>query len=174
MPDMYFKQMLHEDCGCSSYVVGGRSTNEVAVIDPALDISEVLDLVRLRGFTVRHIIDTHIHADHISGARRWPSHRRPGVPTRVGGRAHHPFTPLRDGDELTLGNVSLRVLHPGHRPKSVTLLVTNHARGEAPSMAVTGDTLLVGDVGRPDSARRRGRAGAVGQRAAVDGAGRLR
>jgi rhodanese-related sulfurtransferase len=63
----------------------------------------------------------------------------------------YPFRPLKDGDDLPLGNVSLRVLHtPGHRPESITLLVTNHARSEAPSMAITGDTLLVGDVGRPD------------------------
>src|SRR5438105_6789954 len=62
-----------------------------------------------------------------------------------------PYRPLHDGDVLALGNVSLRVLYtPGHRPESITLLVTNHARSKEPSMAITGDTLLVGDVGRPD------------------------
>jgi hydroxyacylglutathione hydrolase len=151
MPDMYFKQMLHEECGCSSYIVGGRSTNEVAVIDPALDIAEVLDLVRLRGFTVKYVIDTHLHADHVSGARRLAEATGAQVCMHASADVLFPFTPLRDGDDLQLGNVSLRVLHtPGHRPESVTLLVTNHARSESPSMAITGDTLLVGDVGRPD------------------------
>ena len=151
MPDMYFKQMLHEDCGCSSYITGGRSTNEVAVIDPALDIDEVMELVKLRGFTVRYVIDTHIHADHVSGARRLAAVTGADLCLHESAEVRYPFRPLKDGDELVLGNVSLRVLHtPGHRPESVTLLVTNHARGESPSMAITGDTLLVGDVGRPD------------------------
>jgi hydroxyacylglutathione hydrolase len=151
MPDMYFKQMLHEDCGCSSYVVGGRQTNEVAVIDPALDIAETLELVRLRGFHVRQVIDTHIHADHVSGARHLAAATGAELCMHESADVRFPFRPLRDGDELVLGNVSLRVLHtPGHRPESITLLVVNHARSEAPSMAITGDTLLVGDVGRPD------------------------
>lgn len=151
MPEMYFKQMLHEDCGCSSYITGGRTTNEVAVIDPALDVDEVMELVRLRGFTVRYVIDTHIHADHVSGARRLAAITDAELCLHESAEVRYPFRGLKDGDELALGNVSLRVLHtPGHRPESITLLVTNHARGEAPSMAITGDTLLVGDVGRPD------------------------
>ena len=151
MPDVYFKQILHEDCGCSSYIVGGRSTDEVAVIDPALDTREVLEVVRLRGFTVRYVIDTHIHADHVSGARRLAEQTGAPVCMHESADVLFPFTPLRDGDRLQLGNVSLTVLHtPGHRPESITLLVTNHARSESPSMAITGDTLLVGDVGRPD------------------------
>jgi hydroxyacylglutathione hydrolase len=151
VPDMYFKQMLHEDCGCSSYIVGGRDTNEVAVIDPALDIAEVLELMQLRGFTVRYVIDTHIHADHVSGARRLADVTGATFCMHESSDVLFPFTPLHDGDDLTLGNVTLRVLHtPGHRPESVTLLVTNTARAGSPSMAITGDTLLVGDVGRPD------------------------
>ena len=151
MADMYFKQMLHEDCGCSSYILGGRSTNEVAAIDPALDIAEVLELVKLRGFHLRYVVDTHIHADHVSGARRLAAATGATLCMHESADVLFPFHPLHDGDDLVLGNVSLRVLHtPGHRPESVTLLVTNHARSGAPSMAVTGDTLLVGDVGRPD------------------------
>lgn len=153
MPDMYFKQMLHEDCGCSSYIVGGRGADEVAVIDPALDLTEIQELVRLRGFTITHVIDTHIHADHVSGGRRLAALTGAAYCMHAFARdwVHFAFTPLHDGDVLHLGNVSLTVLHtPGHRPESLSLLVTNHARSEAPSMVITGDTLLVGDVGRPD------------------------
>ena len=151
MPDMYFKQVLHEDCGCSSYVVGSHHSHEVAVIDPALDIEQYLDLTHMRDFHIRYVIDTHIHADHVSGARALAEHTGAELCMHASADVLFPFRPLQDGDELPLGNVVLRVLHtPGHRPESVTLLVINHARSPEPSMAITGDTLLVGDVGRPD------------------------
>lgn len=151
MPDMYFKQILHEECGCSSYVVGSHITHEVAVIDPAMEIAQYLDVSHLRDFTVRYVIDTHIHADHISGARALAERTGATLCLHESAEVTYPFHALRDGDELPMGNVALRVLHtPGHRPESITLLVTNTARSEEPSMAITGDTLLVGDVGRPD------------------------
>lgn len=151
MPEVYFKQLLHEDCGCSSYIVGGRQTNEVAVIDPGLDLAETEELIGRHGFRVRFVIDTHIHADHVSGARALAAATGAALCMYEGADVRFPYRPLHDGDVLALGNVSLRVLHtPGHRPESVSLLVTNHARSEEPSMAITGDTLLVGDVGRPD------------------------
>jgi len=151
MPDMYFKQLLHEDCGCSSYIVGSHQSHEVAVIDPALDIEQYLDTSHDRDFHIRFVIDTHIHADHVSGARALAERTGANLCMGVGTDVLYPFHALQDGDELPLGNVTLRVLHtPGHRPESVTLLVVNAARAEEPSMAITGDTLLVGDVGRPD------------------------
>ena len=151
MPDMYFKQVLHEDCGCSSYIVGSHHSHEVAVIDPSPDIELYLDTSHDREFRIRYVIDTHIHADHVSGARALAARTGAELCLGAGADVLYPYRPLHDGDELLLGNVSLRVLHtPGHRPESVTLLVVNHARAEAPSMAITGDTLLVGDVGRPD------------------------
>jgi glyoxylase-like metal-dependent hydrolase (beta-lactamase superfamily II)/rhodanese-related sulfurtransferase len=151
MTDMFFKQMLHDDCGCSTYVVGGKSTNEVAVIDPGIDIQDVLELAEMRGFRVRYAIDTHIHADHVSGARKLAAATGAEVCMFRSADVRFPFRPLDEGEELALGNVSLRVMHtPGHRPEAICLLVTNSARAEAPSMVITGDTLLVGDVGRPD------------------------
>ena len=151
MPEVYFKQLLQEDCGCSAYIVGGRQTNEVAVIDPGLGLAEIKDLVALHGFRMRFVIDTHIHADHVSGARTLAATTGAALCLHESADVLFPFRSLCDGDVLALGNVSLRVLHtPGHRPESITLLVTNHARSEEPSMAITGDTLLVGDVGRPD------------------------
>lgn len=151
MADMYFKQLLHEDCGCSSYIVGSHQSHEVAVIDPALDIEQYLDTSHGRDFQIRYVIDTHIHADHVSGARLLAERTGAELCLGEGADVLYPFRPLRDGEELALGNVLLRVMHtPGHRPESVTLLVLNTARAEEPSMAITGDTLLVGDVGRPD------------------------
>ncbi|MGE0544305.1 MAG: MBL fold metallo-hydrolase, partial [Dehalococcoidia bacterium] len=151
MPDMYFKQILHEDCGCSSYIVGSHHSHEVAVIDPALDIEPYLDTSHGRHLDIKYVIDTHIHADHISGARRLAERTGAELCLGAGADVHYPFRPLHDGDSLPLGNISLRVMHtPGHRPESITLLVVNNARAEEPSMAITGDTLLVGDVGRPD------------------------
>ena len=151
MPDMYFKQILHEDCGCSSYIVGSHHSHEVAVIDPALDIDPYLDTSHGRHLDIKYVIDTHIHADHISGARKLAEHIGAELGLGAGADVLYPHRPLHDGDLLPLGNVSLRVMHtPGHRPESITLLVVNSARAEEPSMAITGDTLLVGDVGRPD------------------------
>jgi hydroxyacylglutathione hydrolase len=151
MPDMYFKQVLHEDCGCSSYIVGSHHTHEVAVIDPAWDIAQYLETSHMRDFQVKYVIDTHIHADHVSGARALAE--RTGAELCLGDGADvlFPFRALHDGDVLPLGTVELRVLRtPGHRPESITLLVVNLPRSPEPSMAITGDTLLVGDVGRPD------------------------
>ena len=97
------------------------------------------------------MIDTHIHADHISGARRLAAEHGAGVvPARVA-RTAYPFHALSDGCELELGRLRLRVLHtPGHRPELVSLLIVNPPRSPEPSMVLTADSLLVGDVGRPD------------------------
>ena len=151
MPDMYFKQLLHEDCGCSSYIVGSHHSHEVAVIDPALDIELYTDTSHDRALDIKYVIDTHIHADHVSGARALAERTGAQLCLGEGADVLYPFRPLHDGEELPLGNVTLTVMHtPGHRPESVSLLVTNAARAEEPSMVITGDTLLVGDVGRPD------------------------
>lgn len=151
MPDMYFKQILDEGCGCSSYIVGSHQSHEVAVIDPALDIEQYIDTSHGRHFDIKYVIDTHIHADHVSGARKLAEAAGAALCLGDGADVLYPFRPLHDGHVLPLGNVSLRVMHtPGHRPESITLLVVNSARTDEPSMAITGDTLLVGDVGRPD------------------------
>jgi hydroxyacylglutathione hydrolase len=148
---MYFKQFLNEDCGCSSYLVASRQTHECAVVDPAMDVEPYLEVMRDRGLTLRYVIDTHLHADHVSGNRRLSAES--GVPVSLGESADvcFPVQPLRDGQELPLGQMILTVLHtPGHRPESISLLVTNPPRGNEPSMVLTGDCLFVGDVGRPD------------------------
>jgi hydroxyacylglutathione hydrolase len=148
---MYFKQFLNEDCGCSSYLIASRQSHECAVIDPALDIQPYLAVMRDRGMTLRYIIDTHLHADHVSGNRRLAAEG--GVPVSLGQGAdvRFPFQPLHDGQQLLLDQVVLTILQtPGHRPESISVLVTNPPRSPERSMVLTGDCLFVGDVGRPD------------------------
>jgi glyoxylase-like metal-dependent hydrolase (beta-lactamase superfamily II)/rhodanese-related sulfurtransferase len=147
---MYFKQILNERCGCASYVIASRTTHEAAVIDPAIETEPYETLFHERNFRLRYVIDTHIHADHVSGARRLLAS---GVELCLheAARVSYHFRPLHDGQELELGQLRLRVLHtPGHRPELISILVVNPLRSPEPSMVLTGDSLLVGDVGRPD------------------------
>jgi hydroxyacylglutathione hydrolase len=149
---MYFKQMLDERCGCASYLVASRQTGEAAVIDPAITTEQYEILLAERGFRLTYVIDTHVHADHVSGARVLTG-RHPGAELCLheSARVRYPFRPLHDGEELPLGQLRLRVVHtPGHRPELISILVINPPRSPEPSMVLTGDSLLVGDVGRPD------------------------
>jgi glyoxylase-like metal-dependent hydrolase (beta-lactamase superfamily II)/rhodanese-related sulfurtransferase len=148
---MYFKQILNERCGCASYVMASRQTHEAAIIDPAIEPEPYEDLLREREFRLRYVIDTHIHADHVSGARLLASRHGGELCLHESAKVSYPFRGLRDGQELELGQLRLRVLHtPGHRPELISVLVINPPRSPEPSMVLTGDSLLVGDVGRPD------------------------
>jgi hydroxyacylglutathione hydrolase len=148
---MYFKQILNERCGCASYVIASRKTLEAAVVDAAIDTEPYSALLHERGFRLRFVIDTHIHADHVSGARRLSAAHGAALCLHESARTAYPFRALRDGEELELGQLRLRVLHtPGHRPELISLLVVNPPRSPEPSMVLTADSLLVGDIGRPD------------------------
>src|SRR5262245_53636161 len=148
---MYFKQVLNERCGCASYVIASRQTREAAVIDPAVETEPYDALLRERDFRLRYVIDTHIHADHVSGARRLAAAHGADLCLHEAAQVTYSFRPLSDGSELELGQLRLRVLHtPGHRPELISILIVNPPRSPEPSMVLTGDSLLVGDVGRPD------------------------
>ena len=148
---MYFKQCLNERCGCASYVIASRQTHEAAIIDPAIETEPYEALLHERGFRLRYVIDTHIHADHVSGARRLVAQRGGELCFHELAKVTYPFRPLSDRQELELGQLRLRVLHtPGHRPELISILIVNPLRSPEPSMVLTADSLLVGDVGRPD------------------------
>jgi hydroxyacylglutathione hydrolase len=150
-PVMYFKQILDERCGCASYMIASRQSHEAAVIDPSIQIEQYEALLQERGFRLRYVIDTHVHADHVSGARALAARCGGELCLHESARVTYPFRPLRDGEELPLGQLRLRVMHtPGHRPELISLLVVNPPRANEASMVLTGDSLLVGDVGRPD------------------------
>jgi glyoxylase-like metal-dependent hydrolase (beta-lactamase superfamily II)/rhodanese-related sulfurtransferase len=148
---VYFKQLLNDRCGCASYIVASRQTQDAAIIDPAIDTEPYDALLRDRGFRLQYVIDTHIHADHVSGARRLVAQDGGQLCLHESAHVAYPFRPLTDHQELELGQLRLRVLHtPGHRPELVSILIVNPPRSPEPSMVLTGDSLLVGDVGRPD------------------------
>lgn len=148
---MYFKQILNDACGCCSYFIASRDSKEAVVVDPAFDVQPYLDLAHERGYSIKYVIDTHLHADHVSGNRRLAAATNAQVYLHQSADVAFPFHKLGDGDELRVGQLILRIMHtPGHRPESISVLVTNPPRSPVPSMVLTGDTLFVGDVGRPD------------------------
>jgi glyoxylase-like metal-dependent hydrolase (beta-lactamase superfamily II)/rhodanese-related sulfurtransferase len=148
---MYFKQILDERCGCASYLVASRQSHEAAIVDPSIETEQYEGLLRERNFRLRYVIDTHVHADHVSGARRLQAKHGAELCLHEGARVAYPFRPVKDEEGLPLGQMRLRVLHtPGHRPELISILIVNPPRSPEPSMVLTGDSLLVGDVGRPD------------------------
>jgi glyoxylase-like metal-dependent hydrolase (beta-lactamase superfamily II)/rhodanese-related sulfurtransferase len=148
---MYFKQFLHDDSGCASYFLASRQTREALVVDPQLNIQPYLDLAHERDYRIVDVIDTHLHADHVSGNRALAAATGARLWLHEAADVRFPFNALRDGQDLHLGQLIIHVFHtPGHRPESVCLLVTNPPRSPAPSIVLSGDTLFVGDVGRPD------------------------
>ncbi len=148
---MFFRQVLHEDLGCASYVVADGG--EAAVIDPKWDVEEYLELAEEHGFAIAHVLETHNHADHVSGKGRLA--KATGATIRVPATAGVEFAhePFADGEQIRVGEVTITALAtPGHRPEHTAYLVADGSRGEEPWLVVTGDSLFVGDVARPDLA----------------------
>jgi hydroxyacylglutathione hydrolase len=149
---MILRPYYYYDLGCAAYLLGCGTLGKGAVVDArADDIDGYIAFAATKGLRLTHVIDTHVHADHRSGGRELA--RRVDATYHVHESADlmFPFTPLHDGDEIELGNTRVTVLHtPGHSPDSVCLLVTDLKRGSEPWFVLTGDTLFVGAVGRPD------------------------
>ncbi len=149
---MIFQQLLNEEAGCLSYLIGCGQAGEAVVVDPGRDrVDEYIRLARRRGLKITHILETHTHADHISGNRDLTAVTGAPILLHHSAKAVFDHLAVRDSDEIRIGAVHLRVLHtPGHTPDSVCLLVTDRSRGNDPWFVLTGDTLFIGDVGRPD------------------------
>jgi hydroxyacylglutathione hydrolase len=123
-----------------------------AVVDPqAKDVDAYVEFAQAKGMEIQYVIDTHVHADHLSGGRRLAELTSAPYCLHESADVAFDFTPLADRQELDLGNVAVSVLHtPGHTPESICLLVMDKTRAPEPWFALTGDTLFVGAVGRPD------------------------
>jgi glyoxylase-like metal-dependent hydrolase (beta-lactamase superfamily II) len=123
------------------------------VCDPIDDPDLYIRVAQENGLNIRYVIDTHLHADHVSGGRRLAEISGAEYVLHESADAQYPFRRLRDGEELDLGNVKIQVLHtPGHTPEHISLLVTDKTRGPEPWFLLTGHTLMVGDVGRTELA----------------------
>ncbi len=121
------------------------------MVDPQLDIEPYLEIAAEKGMKVTHIFETHVQADHRSGARRLAEVTGAPILVHESAGVAFPHVPLADGEEHELGNVRVTVLHtPGHTPDSISLLVTDRTRAPEPWFVLTGDTLFAGSVGRPD------------------------
>ncbi len=124
-----------------------------AVVDPQQEIVPYLEAARATSMQIKYVIDTHVHADHISGGRRLAETTGAEYVLHADAQASYNFQGVREGDVLELGNVLIRVLHtPGHTPEHISLLVTDKTRGSEPWFALTGHTLMVGDLGRTELA----------------------
>src|SRR5918999_4795150 len=150
-PRMFFRQVLHDDLGCASYVIADGG--EAAVVDPKWEAGDYLALAEEHGFRIRHILETHNHADHVSGRGR--------LAAATGAEIHVPATAelefehraLADGDRVRVGEVEITALAtPGHRPEHMAYLVADGSRGGDPWLVIAGDSLFVGDLARPDLA----------------------
>jgi hydroxyacylglutathione hydrolase len=152
---MYFKQFYLGCLAHASYLVG--SEGEAAVVDPQRDVGEYVAEAEAQGLKIKYVIETHLHADFVSGHRELSA--RTGAEIVFGSKAgaRFPHRAVREGDEIKVGKVSLRILEtPGHTPESISVLVVDREVSDAPQKVLTGDTLFVGDVGRPDLAGSRG------------------
>jgi glyoxylase-like metal-dependent hydrolase (beta-lactamase superfamily II)/rhodanese-related sulfurtransferase len=148
-----FRQVIHDDLGCASYLVGDEDAGVAAVVDPKFEIDTYLELARYMGVSIEHILETHNHADHVSGHGRLAAATGASIHVHRDASAGYPHEPFDDGWELALGAVRVRALHtPGHRPEHTAFAVVDTARGPEPWAVLTGDTLFVGDVARPDLA----------------------
>ena len=148
---MFFRQVLHEDLGCASYVVadGGQAV----VIDPKWDVEDYLWLAEEHGFAIAKVLETHNHADHVSGKGRLAKATGATIHVPAAAGVDFPHEPLADGDAVRVGEVAITALAtPGHRPEHTAYLIADESRGAEPWLVVTGDSLFVGDVARPDLA----------------------
>ena len=150
---MIFRQITHDDLGCASYLIGDKDAGVVAVVDPRFEIDEYLDIARYLQVRIEHILETHNHADHLSGHGRLAAATGAVIHIHRDAAPEYDHEPFDDGWELALGTVRVKALHtPGHRPEHTAFALSDERRGGDPWAILTGDTLFVGDIARPDLA----------------------
>ncbi len=151
---MILRQLLHSHpVVAASYVFGCGGKGVAAVCDPLNDPELYVRVAEENGMKIQYVIDTHIHADYISGARRLAELAQARYVLHADSSAQFDFHAVSEGDLLDLGNVQIRVLHtPGHTPEHIALVVTDKTRGPEPWFLLSGHTLMVGDLGRTELA----------------------
>ena len=150
---MIFRQIPHDDLGCASYLIGDNDAGVAAVVDPKFEIDEYLELARYLGASIEHILETHNHADHVSGHGRLAAATGATIHIHRDAGAEYEHEAFDDGFELELGALKVRAIHtPGHRPEHTAFALIDTSRGEGPWALLTGDSLFVNDVARPDLA----------------------
>jgi hydroxyacylglutathione hydrolase len=148
-----FRQLVHDDLGCASYLIGDEDAGVAAVVDPKLDIGECLRLARFLGVHIEHILETHNHADHVSGHGRLAAATGARIHVHREAAPDYEHEPFDDGWELGLGDLTVRAIHtPGHRPEHTAFALVDANRSQEPWAVLTGDSLFVGDIARPDLA----------------------
>jgi glyoxylase-like metal-dependent hydrolase (beta-lactamase superfamily II)/rhodanese-related sulfurtransferase len=146
---MFFRQIVDDRLGCCSYIIASGA--EAAIVDPGYAIEPYERILNERSLRLRYVVDTHVHADHVSGARLLAAAHGAELCLHEQARVSYPVRAMRDAQELSIGLVRLRMMHtPGHRPEMMSVLVTDLERSLEPVAVLTGDSLLVGDAGRPD------------------------
>jgi glyoxylase-like metal-dependent hydrolase (beta-lactamase superfamily II) len=140
-----FRQFVDDDLGCASYLIGDEEAGEAAVVDPAYAIEPYLEEAERAGVRIVRVLETHTHADHLSGHGRFALEHGTPVSIHPIAEPEYPFDPVEDGAEIPVGSVVIKTMHtPGHRPEHCCYLVEGHL--------LTGDSLLIGDAARPDLA----------------------
>src|SRR6188768_311383 len=149
---MILKQFYLNCLAHASYLIGDDQTHTAAVVDPQRDVDQYLAFAAERGLRIEHVFLTHLHADFVAGHLELRDRTGAQIYLGAAAKADYPFTPLRDGDAVDLGHVRLQALEtPGHTAESISIVVYDADQSATqPQAVLTGDTLFVGDVGRPD------------------------
>ena len=150
---MILRQFLHADPVGISYLLGCGGHATGVVVDPIGGVETYLEAAKAVGMKIDHVIDTHVHADHISTGRALADAAGADYVLSEKADVAFPFRGVRDGDELAMGNVVIKVLTtPGHTPEHISLIVTDRTRASEPWLVITGHTLMIGDLGRTELA----------------------
>jgi len=148
-----FRQFVDDDLGCASYLVADPEAGEAVVVDPTYSIERYIEEAERERVRIVRVIETHTHADHVSGHGRLALEHGLPVRTHAAAAATFPHEPLKDDTEIELGEVVVRTIHtPGHRPEHCAFAVIDRSRADEPWLVLTGDSLFVGDAARPDLA----------------------